>query len=529
MAMFRRRKGDRSEFLVRIVERIRSLLGSPRLQVVLNVHNLLVLSAMALAVAIRFKALTFQSFWVDELISTKVSLPEYSFSQILIPFQTGKEQHPPLYFLLLHYVFRYGGFSEFAARALSAVIGSLGVLAIYFLGRELSGKACGLIAAWILTLNAYHLYYSQEVRPYGLLFLFSALSFALLARGLKRRRIRDFALYTLASILMINTHYYGLTAMVAQAVFVATYLAFHKSRKEIIRPAIGFGTAWIVVFASCIPWFPAIFKNAERKSFWITSVPDTFFVDYFKDFFGNNAYLISLACAMLLLTIFSLTTKRIDDEPASPAEEKFLKEPHAGLLLLFLWIFICLFLPYYRSVTQIPMITSRYAIVILPAVIMLVSIGVLELKDNALRLMVCASFVFVSYLNVFHEKDYFIKQHKEQFRQATEFVATINKEKFSKQEYPVFSTGYKYFNLYSRMLGSSLRVQKLESEAFEQALKTESPSTSGVCILEGHVKPPRKAITAIESANFKPVITREFVGASATFYVKPENQPLLNK
>ena len=58
-----------------------------------------------------------------------------------------------------------------AARALPAVIGVLALPFMWLLGREVAGERAALVATLLLAVSPIHVWYSQEVRAYGLVFL----------------------------------------------------------------------------------------------------------------------------------------------------------------------------------------------------------------------------------------------------------------------------------------------------------------------------------------------------------------------
>ena len=134
-----------------------------------------IIVTLIVALVLRFKGLTFQSHWLDELFSASVSNPSHTFFSMYDT--TVSDVHPPLYQTLLWVWYHVFGFTEFAGRALSATIGTLGIYAIYLLGKEFFNKEVGLYAAIIATMNYFLIYYSQEVRSYSLLFLLSTMSY----------------------------------------------------------------------------------------------------------------------------------------------------------------------------------------------------------------------------------------------------------------------------------------------------------------------------------------------------------------
>src|SRR5436309_2114673 len=97
-----------------------------------------------------------------------------------------------LYYLLLR-TWVHLGSSEFVVRLLSVIFGVAAVPMVYLLGRDLFSRATGMIAAALLAVHAFHIYFSQEARSYALLVLLlivSAYFFARLAASPERRLYR---------------------------------------------------------------------------------------------------------------------------------------------------------------------------------------------------------------------------------------------------------------------------------------------------------------------------------------------------
>ena len=78
------------------------------------------------------------------------------------------------------------GLGEAGVRSLSLIAGAATVPVAYLAGRELSGVRAGLVAAALVAVSPFLVFYSQEARAYALLTLLGALSFWLFARALRR-------------------------------------------------------------------------------------------------------------------------------------------------------------------------------------------------------------------------------------------------------------------------------------------------------------------------------------------------------
>jgi mannosyltransferase len=101
--------------------------------------------------------------WLDETFS--VWLAEHSVGDML-QWIVKIDQHPPLYYLLLHYwIARYGD-TAYQVRLLSALFGAGTIPIIYLIGKRISGAMMGLAAAVFLALSPFNIYYAQEARMY---------------------------------------------------------------------------------------------------------------------------------------------------------------------------------------------------------------------------------------------------------------------------------------------------------------------------------------------------------------------------
>ena len=110
-----------------------------------------------------------EGLWNDEYVSWYVANT---------PFHEGfwqevlKQCHMPLYYL---YLKPFAHCSDLILRLTSVVPSVLAIFVMYFVGKECS-KKLGIICVTLTSFLSFLIYYSQEVRFYSLLFLFSALA-----------------------------------------------------------------------------------------------------------------------------------------------------------------------------------------------------------------------------------------------------------------------------------------------------------------------------------------------------------------
>ncbi|NLF02913.1 MAG: hypothetical protein GX601_18270 [Anaerolineales bacterium] len=81
---------------------------------------------------------------------------------------TAGDVHPPLYYVCLHIWRSLAGEGEFSLRFLSVILSLLTVPLIYRLGRILGGSETGFLAALLLTISRFSIWWAQEIRMYAL-------------------------------------------------------------------------------------------------------------------------------------------------------------------------------------------------------------------------------------------------------------------------------------------------------------------------------------------------------------------------
>jgi mannosyltransferase len=121
-------------------------------------------AVLLLAFGLRLVRFGAQSLSYDETVS--VYLASESLPALVA--HTAGDIHPPGYYILLHVWTRLAGSSGFAAAFPSLFFGLLLAVLANWLGSRVFGPASGLLAALLVAISPYNLWYSQEVRMYTL-------------------------------------------------------------------------------------------------------------------------------------------------------------------------------------------------------------------------------------------------------------------------------------------------------------------------------------------------------------------------
>jgi uncharacterized membrane protein len=413
---------------------------------------------------LRFKGMVFQSLWLDEITSILSSAPSKSLSAIISHYQG--DPHPPLFFFILHYWMGLFGYNEFSARLLVVIIGSLSVLAAYFLGKECFNRNTGLIASVIVAFNYFNLRFSHEVRPYILLCLASTMSYTFFIRLIKHQTKKNIIFYSLSSAFMIYTHYYGIFVLLSQIIFLLFYF-FSEEKISWMKILKSFTISGAIILILYTPWIPTILKMIKKKSHWIQKAPGPdFFIESFRAFLGKEPYLVVLFTGLILLLIFYF----ILPKEHRPFNENVLFRLNIAVPAVFCWLFFSLFLPYFRSITTIPMYINRYTTGTLPAVIILAAISIELIKSKTFKIMVIFSILLASTVNLFYHKDYYNRIMKAQWRSVVDLII---KEKKQKNNIFVFSNDPAKYQFYFDSKKTDIRVYPPDIKILEGILEKD--------------------------------------------------------
>jgi mannosyltransferase len=372
--------------------------------------NYIVLLILVVATGLRFYHIDYQSVWLDEICSILEANPDIKWSDLEATIMVS-DPHPPLYFALMKILFQLFGYTTLVARVFSAIVGVGGVYALYLLGKEINNKNTGLLAAFLLAINSFHIYYSQEVRMYALLVLLTVLSYYKLVVYLKENTYKNAILYGLFTGLMLLTQFFGLFVLVSQVIILL--FVFIKKEKPykllFFKQLIASG---LVIIISFLPALNIFIETTKKKYTAIqpTTIDTVFLI--FKDFVQQSYILLFLYSCLIVVCIYYALKEKMKQ----------------NYLLLFSWIIITLALPILRSYLVTPMIVSRYFITILPAFIILVSIAILKFKYTIIKISLLLFLTTVTFYELVIFNDYYNKIAKTQFREITEFIKKENKE-----------------------------------------------------------------------------------------------------
>lgn len=222
---------------------------------------------LLLAFGLRLYRLGAESLWYDETVS--VHLAGKSVPALVA--HTAGDIHPPGYYLLLNAWLRLAGSSEFAVAFPSLFLGMLLVALVYWLGAQVFGRKAGLLAAFLVAISPFNIWYSQEVRMYTLgallgMGVLGAVLFLLIAPASPgTRRLKLLAIYAVSGALGLWTLYYFAFLLLAINLMVVLWWFVAAKHRRV-------GWAWLAhwvlaqlaVLLLFAPWIPVAWRQVTQ-------------------------------------------------------------------------------------------------------------------------------------------------------------------------------------------------------------------------------------------------------------------------
>jgi 4-amino-4-deoxy-L-arabinose transferase-like glycosyltransferase len=177
------------------------------------------------------------------------------------------ELNPPFWFVLAWVSEKLFGNSAGALKLVSLLAGTATIPLTYVLGRITLSVRAGVVAAALVALSPFLIFYSTEARPYAVLVLLCVLSTIALVCALRTRDRRWWGLYALFACGVAYTHFTGVFLLGAQ--FLWALIAYPRARRALVvstaAGAIGF-----------LPWLPNLIRTARSPGTKLYGVLEPF-------------------------------------------------------------------------------------------------------------------------------------------------------------------------------------------------------------------------------------------------------------
>ena len=304
------------------------------------------------------------SFWHDEILWLMVSR-----KHLMVTLKENIYLLKPPLFKVLVYIWTYFGQDEFTLRLLPSIFGILSIIAIYKMGEVLFDKKVGLIAAFIIAISPFHIYYSQELTDYSLTMFLALCSMYYFVNSLEKNNIYSWINFIVFTTLSLYANYISVFLLAATIFFfLASYIKYkHLAKRwllsELLIVLLYF--PWIIRFPLQLYFISSPFLHYD----WISKGSLFHVIQALRLFnVGYNANFITQTFAALLF--FPLVFIGI---------VSYAKKETRRIMFLTLWLFGPMILSVLFS-KIVPTFSYRNFILSLPAYYILVAAGAVKLK-----------------------------------------------------------------------------------------------------------------------------------------------------
>ena len=219
----------------------------------------IVAGLVVLAAVIRLVTISSQSYWADEALTVyEARLPFGAMINTVAHVETT----PPLYFVLIWSWAKLFGSGEVALRSLSALAGIAVVPLAYLAARDLFSRRAGVIAAALVAINPFLIWYSQEARSYSLLVALAGASLLWFLRARSDPSRHNLVWWAIFSALALATHFFAGFLVAPEAA-----LLLWLSRTRAVKLAV------VVVAVVQAAMLPFALIDTGHGAGWIHLIP----------------------------------------------------------------------------------------------------------------------------------------------------------------------------------------------------------------------------------------------------------------
>ena len=356
---------------------------------------------IALTAALSSFRLAGKGLWHDEAFTLAVASSDgETFWRSL----TGGESFAGMYYVIVR-LFPPLWENEASLRAPSVVFAVLTAITIYFLARRLFGVWVAVVSVLLLSVDFFFIRYAQEARAYALALWLVTLATFVLVRAVERPTWIRWLGYGALGALAVYAHFFAALVLVGHLMSLLLHRRLVPWNK--VAVATGSGLVLVLPLAAVL-----LSTNAGGRPLLAqTSTPDLLrdLAGIAPTRSGVLQALIFALCGLGVVVIY-LRQRRRNGEPADQWH----------YTLLFCWLVIPIALGAVISLMW-PILVTRYFIVVLPALVMLIAVGLTIVRPAVqAALLVVVLVIAAQGLGV-----YYAQNHKEgeNWRGLVQYVA----------------------------------------------------------------------------------------------------------
>lgn len=385
-----------------------------------NQKEILLLIVILIAGTIlRLYRLDYQSFWNDEIIT--INILSSSLVQIITDYDIT---NLPLYFLLVCPLLMFEN-HELWVRLPSVFFGSLSIFLIFITLRNWLGKSIAFLGSALMAISPFHVFYSQEARPYSLLVFLSLLSFWFLQESLKRQENKWLKLgFVISIVTVLYCHAVG----IAFFGFLITYILISVPRRKWKEWLLVFGIIILLTLPGAFQILPLSSQPSAdlHRSFNLLFVPYTIWTFITGYSLGPTVvelhmpdrfnYVIANIHIILPIMLFCCSLFCF-------GTIKLWKQDKLIFLFVALWFLFPLGNAILGSIITVQPFNIRYAILAFAPFLIFCAIGIWDLKFTCMPIVALSIAGLISVLSLYNY--YFDGRYqRDNNRAAAEFLMT---------------------------------------------------------------------------------------------------------
>ena len=224
----------------------------------------LLAAILVVAAALRLWGLN-QGLWYDEIVTLTEFIRKPA-SELLVVY--GSLNNHLAYTWIAKATTGLFGEAPWAVRLPAAIMGVVSIWAVWLLIRHAGLRWVALVTAALLAVSYHHVWFSQNARGYTGLLLFTSLSALFMAKGLRDRKLSDWAFYAVCAAAALLTHLSAAFLLTAQGLAALAFGYRDVFVKKTISlwpwfkgPLIGFGGAIVIALIVFAPMLPNLIET----------------------------------------------------------------------------------------------------------------------------------------------------------------------------------------------------------------------------------------------------------------------------
>ncbi len=336
---------------------------------------LIAIAVVATVVGILVRFTGPRAMWLDEALTANIS-------RLPLPRLFDALRHdgsPPGYYVLLHYWMGLFGTSTRAVRALPAVLSVITLPVAWRLGNAVGGRRVGAALVVVLACNPFAVRYGTENRMYSLVILLATAAFLALVRALQHPSVRRLVSFGVVCGLLLLSHYWALylVAALGVALLVASVRGPVRANARLALVALCGGGLMFV------PWAPSfVFQELHTGTPWATPINPSLFLWTLGELVGwerrMGAVLFGVYCCVLGLLVIAVVLRPFASGRRVAALVGWRRSVAGARFVLPTAAVFVITLAFALAGGLIAHSTFafRYASVVLPALVLLVALGV---------------------------------------------------------------------------------------------------------------------------------------------------------